>query len=105
MKPKNPYIQIGANLRALRRQRNIGQSEAGAKVDLSRTSVVNIENGTQALSLDNLYAFCIAYDCTPNDILISIEEFKTLKVRDDLTERILKEYPDKAEQILKLLYV
>lgn len=81
------YKQMGDRIRNLR----LGQHEAGGgnrltqadlakDVGLERTSITNIENGTQKLPLHVLYRICGALRAEPSDVLPSISEVSVLEV-------------------------
>ncbi len=48
-------IVIGESIRKFRKIKNIKQEHLAAMLGLSRTSLVNIENGRQATTIDNLF--------------------------------------------------
>lgn len=72
----NEYIRktIGDNIRKMRKSRNLNQSDFAKLLDLSRTSIVNIEQGTQQLTIDNLYKIASVLNYNPHDIIPN--EFK-----------------------------
>ena len=67
----NEYIRktIGNNIRKIRKSRNLNQDDLSKMVDLSRTSIVNIEQGIQQLTIDNLYKIASVLNCNPHDII------------------------------------
>jgi len=55
-KPKSTlYAQTGQLIRAARKAKGWTQEQLAAEVDLSRTSITNIERGRQKLFLDTLW--------------------------------------------------
>ncbi len=63
------YQQIGRSLRNRRETAGLTQTELAARVGLSRTSVTNIEQGRQHLTLHVLYAFADALGALPAELL------------------------------------
>lgn len=66
------YRQMGARIQQIRMTLGITQEELSKKVGLTRTSVVNIEQGRQVITLDGLLKFCDAFHITPKQILRGI---------------------------------
>lgn len=66
----NPLYQMfGSRVRALREKRNYTQEELGRRVDLSRTSIVNIEKGRQRVLLHQLVDIADALDAKPAELM------------------------------------
>ena len=63
------YPRFGRELRRVRRQKKVTQSELAGKVGLGRTSIVNIENGRQRIHLHTLLDFASALEVSPTDFL------------------------------------
>lgn len=97
-----PYDKIGIQIRLRRKALKIAQEVLAEKVGLSRSSIVNIETGRQALTIDNLYLFCIALECELNDILPTIQDFKKSLITDPLIRKFIEKYPDKEDEILTI---
>jgi transcriptional regulator with XRE-family HTH domain len=60
---------FGSRVRALREKRNVTQEELGRRVDLSRTSIVNIEKGRQRILLHQIVDIAGALDAKPGELL------------------------------------
>ena len=89
------YAMFGDRVRALREEKKFTQEELARKVDLSRTSITNIEKGRHRVLLHQVVEIAEALDASPNDLLpgtVPATEEKPL--RDDvarLIETIKKE--------------
>jgi transcriptional regulator with XRE-family HTH domain len=75
---KRLYYLIGRMIRLARIEQHMTQSELGKWTKLGRTSIVNIENGVQAIQLDTLYLVARALskdvrDFLPPDDLLLLE--------------------------------
>lgn len=97
---KNINTLIGDNIRLRRTHENINQADLAQRVGLSRTQVVNMEQGNSSLTMDNLYKICISLDCELTDILPTIEEMGCELVGRDVIEAIQKTSPDKLRRML-----
>lgn len=78
---KTLYALIGERIRVRRNELDITQDKLAALVNVSRTSITNIESGSQKLPLHLLYRLCIALDVeiatflpTRSDIAIDGED-------------------------------
>lgn len=66
--------QIGANIRAVRKAMGMLQSDLAEMVNLSRTSVTNIEKGRQEISITRLTDIATALNVSAAALLQSVEE-------------------------------
>jgi transcriptional regulator with XRE-family HTH domain len=83
------YQMFGSRLRALREKRNVTQEELGRRVDLSRTSIVNIEKGRQRILLHQIVEIAGALDARPVELLPKpAEGQKEPELRDDVAQLI-----------------
>ena len=62
------YEQFGAAVRFARERQELKQAELGEKVGLTRTSIVNIEQGRQRVMLDDLVKFAKALKMEPREL-------------------------------------
>lgn len=53
-------LLVGQNIRKIRKYLDLTQDELASALELSRTSVVNIESGRQNVGLDNLNDIAVA---------------------------------------------
>ncbi|MBI3805327.1 MAG: helix-turn-helix transcriptional regulator [Nitrospirae bacterium] len=63
------YREFGRILRQRRKAAGFTQDEVSARVGLSRTSITNIEQGRQHISLHMLYELADAIGSTPGELL------------------------------------
>ena len=54
----NFYIELGSNIRRLRKLNGLNQQEFGVFFGLSRTSIVNIEKGNQRPTPHLIFSIC-----------------------------------------------
>jgi transcriptional regulator with XRE-family HTH domain len=65
------YREFGLLLKARRNQARLTQDEMASKVGLGRTSITNIEQGKQPVSLQMLYQLADALGAAPHELLPS----------------------------------
>jgi DNA-binding XRE family transcriptional regulator len=63
------YGHIGAALKTAREEVGMNQSEAGEICKMTRTSIINLEQGRQYMPLHKLIAYCQALGISVVDIL------------------------------------
>jgi transcriptional regulator with XRE-family HTH domain len=63
------YREFGRTLRARRKHAGLSQDDVAQRVGMSRTSITNIEQGRQHISLHVLYELAGAVGITPADLL------------------------------------
>jgi transcriptional regulator with XRE-family HTH domain len=68
------YGQFGRQFRAARNNAGLTQQEVAERVGLTRTSITNIERGTQHISLRQLYLLAAAVGLHPAHLLPRPEE-------------------------------
>jgi transcriptional regulator with XRE-family HTH domain len=66
------YRVIGQRVRAERHKRKLTQDELAERVQLTRTSITNIERGRQKLLLHTLFAFAAAFEIEAKELLADI---------------------------------
>lgn len=66
------YIAVGARIRMIRETLGLSQSDLSKRVELQRTSVVNIEAGRQRILLDDVEKFSRALGVSPKHLLRGI---------------------------------
>jgi transcriptional regulator with XRE-family HTH domain len=96
------YVEISANrvntlfgerLSSVRRLKRISQSTLGEQVGLSRTTIANLERGTQNVQLHQIYTLAKALDVKPELLIpkqheISGEEDTVKSLYDLVTAKI-----------------
>lgn len=73
-KELNKYM--GKRVHDLRKALGINQDNIAGVLNVSRTSIVNIEAGRHGMSSDNIVMICRLFNCTPNDLFPPIEAIK-----------------------------
>lgn len=73
------YRVFGTRLKALREDKDVTQEELAKRVDLSRTSITNIEKGRQRIMLHQLVDLADALDAKPSDLMPAIEKPEPLR--------------------------
>lgn len=107
------YQLIGERLRTLREafdadNRRMTQAELASLVGLERTSITNIEKGTQRVSLHMLYALCKSLDADVADVIPPSSEVLREAVLPSKTEvqlggKIYTAPPKTARKISEIL--
>lgn len=86
-------IYMGLKIREIRKLRELSQDDLAAAIELTRTSIVNIEKGRTQLTASNIHAICQYLNINPSDIfpdaknsidiMIASEIHKLKEERDD----------------------
>lgn len=88
-------FDFGYRLRELRRCKNLTQSQAAKRLQLSKTTISGYENNIKTPSLDTLTKMSVFYGVS-SDYILGLENRKMLPI-DGLT-------PSQEEILKKLLY-
>lgn len=91
------YADFGHMLRTARRAAGLSQQELGDRVRLSRTSITNIERGSQPVALHTFIRLASAVGVSPSDLLP-----KTLTDGDG-SPALRKATPEDREVVLRFL--
>ncbi|WP_336775292.1 helix-turn-helix domain-containing protein [Paenibacillus sp. MMO-58] len=84
------YYNIGSRIKTIRLARGLTQLEFSKRINLSRPSVSNIENGIQKVSLISLFQIGMALNVSIYDLLPeSVGRINKNRNKDDDTERKL----------------
>jgi transcriptional regulator with XRE-family HTH domain len=81
------YRVFGSRVRALREERKVTQDELAKRVDLSRTSITNIEKGRQRVLLHQMVEIAQALEADPGALVPrpgSAGPAAAPKLRDDV---------------------
>ncbi len=76
------YRIFGSNVRRARERQQFTQEQLAQRVDLSRTSITNIEQGRQRVLLHQIVEIANALETKPEDLLV-----ETDNPSNDLTAR------------------
>jgi transcriptional regulator with XRE-family HTH domain len=63
------YERLGQLVRSIRQSRGLTQADLADRVGMSRTSVTNIESGTQAVTVAGLFELAEALQVDPGHLL------------------------------------
>lgn len=94
------YQHIGRNVKLYRLQAGMTQRVLAACVDLTRTSVVNIESGLQHPPIYTLYQIAVVLECTLGDLLVEAEESPVSNAALSFMERLNSTPLNARERVL-----
>lgn len=75
------YCEFGDNLKHLRKQRSLTQSELGAYIGISKAVISKYENGMGYPTFDTLVRIASFFGVT-TDYLLGVSQGKTINVTD-----------------------
>ena len=85
------YIKLGEKVRELRKRKGWTQGELAEELDVTRTSITNIESGLQKTTVQKVLQMAIALDCERwDDILPPFSPNLQLEITNDLLERAME---------------
>jgi transcriptional regulator with XRE-family HTH domain len=99
------YLDLGENIKNLRLKRGYSQEELAIFLDLTRTSVVNIEKGRQRPPIHTLYEIANFLNVHMSELFPSADEkkqidlLKEMKKTIDAAERKFKDVPIDQEKL------
>jgi transcriptional regulator with XRE-family HTH domain len=98
------YSQIGDRISKVREKRKLTQEDLAINSELSRTSLVQIENGKQRITLDRLYKVAQALQEDVKTFLPSMEEIfePNLMVKEVPVTYVLDFKKDEIEKLKNL---
>jgi len=70
-------LHVGRRLRALRREHNLSQTEAGNEVHVTFQQIQKYEKGVNRISVSRLWGFCQLFDVRPDYFFVSLAEAET----------------------------
>ena len=73
------YAALGARIRLLREDRKYTQQDLADLIGLKRTSITNVERGTQRLMADQLLAIARALHTTVEDLFFGVSSEQTIE--------------------------
>jgi transcriptional regulator with XRE-family HTH domain len=81
---KELRLYLGKRVKELRKSAGVSQEVVAAILNITRTSVTNIETGRQGLTAENIVTMCQLFKCTPNDIFPKINNVDfTVEVKEE----------------------
>jgi len=90
------YEEFGKGLKALRENKQLSQTALAGLAHISRTSLINIEQGGQGVPLRLLLALAIALD-------VEIDELVSSDLKDHVRHQILGRVPAKDREWVRLV--
>lgn len=72
-------IKFGEKVKGLRNAKNLTQEQLGNKCDISMRTIIRIESGDIAPTLNVILAFANAFEMTASDLLQGIKKETTKK--------------------------
>jgi transcriptional regulator with XRE-family HTH domain len=95
------YREFGRILRQRRKEARLTQDDVANRVGLSRTSITNIEQGRQHVSLHMLYGLADAIGAQPHDLL---PQKSILQKSSELEKKLVKmELPEEGKDWIRRL--
>lgn len=88
---------FGSKLSMLRRSRRISQANLGSLVGWSRTTIANLERGSQNVQLYQVFLLAHALDATPDQLIPTPREVQPDKARID--EKFLQIVRERLESL------
>ncbi len=86
MEMESIYPQVGQKMRQLRMERRLSQNDLAQAIGLSRTSVVNIEQGRQKILLHTLYDIADVFEVPVTDLLPTHADSEERMLADPLAQ-------------------
>lgn len=83
------YQLISQKLRQRRKEQGFSQENVSQAIGLSRTSIVNFENGRQRLPIHNIYQIARLVDLSIQEVFPTFEELKKVEIKRSNTTEIL----------------
>jgi len=98
------YPLVGRRIQDIRKENNVSQQDLADILDLSRTSISNIENGRHPIFLHHIYTIAEKFDIPIDRILPSVFELKNeQKLKDDDWRNLILQLGVQDEKTIKNL--
>lgn len=86
-KQKNDvYVRLGRRLRRFRHEKHFTQEDLAYYVDVSKTTICNIESGQKAMRIETLVALCNVLEITADSLLADSLECALTAESHELSE-------------------
>lgn len=79
---------LGKRIQKHRKAKRFSQVELGKRLNLSRSSIANIENGFHKPSIYQLYAICLNLGLPLEEILLPLSEMKPISKSNSQYEQL-----------------
>lgn len=98
------YPLVGQRIQDIRKENNVSQQELADFLNLSRTSISNIENGRHPIFLHHIYTIAEKFDIPIEKILPSVFELQNeQKLKDEDWRKLLLQEGLQDEKTIKSL--
>jgi len=88
MKERDFDDALGKRIQGHRKAKRFSQIELGKRLDISRSSIANIENGFHKPSVFQIYKICLALNLPLQEILLPLEDMKPTKHAHNVYEKL-----------------
>jgi transcriptional regulator with XRE-family HTH domain len=97
-------FHIGYKIQLARKKKKISQFDFAEKIGLSRTSMSNIENGKNGVSVEKIRVICETLEVDPNYLFDYNSGFNAIvdQKKIDRIEKVKREILEKAKLLQKL---
>lgn len=82
---------FGRKLAQIRRARRVSQEQLGDRVNLSRTTIANLERGTQNVQLHQVFTLARALDVNPDELIPTGQELEPASEQVDQVIKSIRE--------------
>jgi transcriptional regulator with XRE-family HTH domain len=90
------YVAFGKRLKELRTEKQLSQTALAGLVQISRTSLINIEQGGQGVPLRLLLALAVAFG-------VELDELVPAELRDHVGHEMLRKVAPKDREWVRLV--
>lgn len=80
------YVQMGAKIRAKRKELHLTQEQIAKKIGVSASFMGHLERGTRVASIETLFALCDALQVSADYIIGLSEETAIKPIFDEFTD-------------------
>lgn len=95
------YVLFGSKLREARKAAGLSQAELASRVNLSRTSITNVEIGKQHPSLFLAHQLAYNVGLSLENMISDISDAKKPKTIKSKVENSLKGYPESSREWIR----
>lgn len=88
MKESDFDSALGRRIQRHRKARRFSQVELGKRLDISRSSIANIENGFHKPSVFQIYKICMALNLPLEEVLLPLDDMKKTENVHNVYEKL-----------------
>ena len=93
------YVQIGRRIKSIRKSAGVTQEDLARDLDITRTSLTNMEAGRQRMQVLMIYAIAARLECDVNELLPPMSG-KLFDDGEELMGRIMQKAMELAEEMI-----